>query len=244
MKKIIIAFLGISLLGQVLNAQEVDESLTFVYLPDNSVVYTENLWMSNGDVIDKSNKKRLYSMYDTRFINAENGFFANTTKVSKRKVPDLAKRIIKGDLNLFESQLIYADRVGTQGAILNPKKYYNYFNKGYEEVKRVSYKSLYPLMSKNTESLAYLDKYRSTQNTGRALYFAGYAAQMGGFYMLFKGMEVKMWNNSAFSTGKHIVLPLGIFLSGFGMQLANNWFNAKKNEYLQKSFMIYNGIKE
>ena len=242
MKKLVITFLSIFLLSQVSHAQ-IDESHTFVYLNNDKVDYSDSIWLLNGEVIKKSNNRKFHKMEEIRFINAENGFFSNTLNIGSRRSPLLAKRTIKGDINLFESQTIYVENGyapgAVQGGLFTKKKYYNYFNKGYETLKPVSYKALYPLFSKNHESMVYLDKYRSANIYEHAFIVAEWGFYASSVYLGIRSVN----NNSNSSLVKSSLLPFGALLTGYGMRLVSNWFGAKKNEHLHEAFINYDGIK-
>jgi len=231
---------------QVLVAQ-VDESRTFMYLQNDSIVYVKDLRFEDGYFINKSDNKKFHSKHEIRFVNAENGFFANVENVGSRRAPDLAKRTIKADINLFESQTIYVDNAyapgATQGALFTKKKYYNYFNKGYEHLTRASYKTLYPIFSTNSESMVYLNKYRTANIYEHVFNIAQWGAYAGGFYLVFYSFQHNSKNGSNFSPARSLILPLVVLLPGYGMRMVSNWFGAKKNEHLHESFVIYDGIK-
>ncbi len=246
MRKLVIIFLSIFLLSQVSHAQ-IDESHTFVYLNNDKVDYSDSIWLLNGEVIKKSNNRKFHKIEEIRFINAENGFFSNTLNIGSRRSPLLAKRTIKGDINLFESQTIYVENGyapgAVQGGLFTKKKYYNYFNKGYETLKPVSYKALYPLFSKNHESMVYLDKYRNANINEHIFNIGQWVVYAGSFYLVYNSFQHNSKRDANFSPARSLILPLVFLLPGYGMRLVSNWFGTKKNEHLHEAFINYDGIK-
>jgi len=223
---------------------QVDETRGFVFLRNGQVVYNEHFWMRQGALINNATDRQNIKPKDIKFVNAENGFFAYTKGIRRWGAPHVAKRTISGQINLFESQIIYIEDgfYGSPGSLFTKKKYYNYYNTAYSDIQRVSYKALYPSFSSNPESLAYLNRYRSAHIWQHTLNTTGYLMQVGAGVLILVNILPDLKNNSSTFSGSSFILPIGIALTGYGFSLTSNVFGAKKTEHLRRAFIKYNGI--
>jgi len=244
MKKIFILIILFLLLSNYIQAQ-VDESRPFLISKGNKILYGERVHINRYNrALETDIDKRLFNHKDLLFVNADNGFFVYTRGVRYFRAPYMAKRTIKGNLNLFESQIVYVESMhatsAEQSSLFNRKKYFNYFNSGYDNIQRANYKNLYPHMMKNSESLRYLEDYRKAHIAHHSLQVTTYAVYIGSFVLLTKGMDIALRDKDNLNTGKHIILPISILLAGVGVQITSNWFGEQKNLHMRNAFRTYN----
>ncbi len=160
---------------------QVDESRNFIYLYSDSVIYAENVRLRT-DFFDafqlRADSKRI-PIQQVKFFNNDEGFFANTKKLNATGQVRLSVRTEDGRINLFEERSFntFNNRRHT---------YYEgsrdrvdirmFYNKGYDDLKKVNYKNLKIDMADRFESLDLLEGYRKNTNTSKALYAAGTAS--------------------------------------------------------------------
>lgn len=171
MKKLLIIFLTC----HSLNAEaQVNESNNFVYLYSDSVIYANNIRLRS----DFFNSKQLrvdskpMSLTQVKFFKSDEGFFANTSKLNTWKTKGLAERVIEGKINLFQER--------TYKSYFNNGPYMHhssptvdirmFYNKGYNNLKKVNYRNLKMDMADDLESLDLLEGYRKSVKTSKALY--------------------------------------------------------------------------
>ena len=170
-----------------LNARaQVDESKNFLYLYSDSVVYANRLTMrpDYGGFWQIRTDSRKFPSTQVKFFNNENGFFANTRKANFLGETTFSERVIMGRINLFRETVYdeqyyhrrYNHRPVAQQSV-NVKMYYN---KGYGDLKKVSYRNLRDDMADHPESLDLLDGYRKSLNTRNTLYVSAGVALLAG----------------------------------------------------------------
>ncbi len=156
---------------------QVDESRNYLYLFSDSVIY--------GRIIQykKQFVKPYFLINSTKvkpdlvkFCKNETGFYANLKNLNTWSSPDFAQRIRKGKINLYESRVIYTNGM--------PKKIYNYYNKGFGDLKKANYENLHIDLSDNPESEKYLDKYKSFRDGEVLSAIIGGVAVIAGFATL------------------------------------------------------------
>ncbi len=131
---------------------------------------------------------------NVKFFKNERGFYANTKFINFSGHTDFTTRIIKGRVNLYETEKIrygsYSRGKYFYGPTVMTKKIKNYYNIGFRELKNVNYRNLSIDLSGNPESMTYLKKFKSISNTQSILYVAGGALIAGGVISLLnKDME-------------------------------------------------------
>jgi len=251
MKKIAL-FLAALMLHSIIALSQTDEKKTFVVLKDGSIKYHDNIWLKNYSVYSNTENKEIYPFNDFKFVNAENGFYANTSNVRNRKAPFIAKKTIDGEVNFFESQtiILYSNSTytsgNTEGSLLRPKSYYNYYNTGFNDILPVSYDKLKVLFSSNIESVNILEKSRKDYSIGKTFNIASAAIQITGSALFIYNMfQIR---NSTFPKDKKefykpFIVSASIVLTGSFVGFGKNVYYAKANESLREAFFSYNGIE-
>ncbi|MDD3875332.1 MAG: hypothetical protein PHT69_01805 [Bacteroidales bacterium] len=249
MKKLLVIFTFFLLHGFIAMSQAVERE-TFVILNDGTIKYHDNIWLKNYGVFSNSENKEIYPYDDFKFVYTENGFFANTSKVRKRKAPYIAKRTISGEVNMFESQIITVNSSyvsgASEGSLLRPKSYFNYYNTGVNDILPINYDNLNVLFSTNAESIDFLEQSRKAHSIGKTFRIASSA-------LIYTGSALFLYNmflvrNRSFQTNqtdffKPFIFSVSIALTGSLVGLGKNVYYAKANEYLREAFITYNGIE-
>ena len=166
---------------------QVRHSENFVYLYSDSVIYASNIRLRPDffNSLQLRADSRRIPLEQVKFFNNENGFFANTRKLNFGRVTDFAERIVDGKINIFQLRsydpLIddrgYRER-GRRREAISIEMYYN---KGYADLKKVSYTNLKMEMAGNMQAMDLLEGYRRSINTSRTLYVAAGASLVGSF---------------------------------------------------------------
>jgi len=174
-----------------LNARaQVDESKDFLYLYSDSVVFAKKVTLRT-DFFDswqlRADSKRVPTA-QVKFFNNKDGFFANTRKLTFGRESEFTERIIEGRINLFQEwtydPLSYDRRSIYRARRAQQIDFRMYYNKGYDDLKNVSYTNLKADMSDNKESMNLLSSYRKSINASRAMYIAGGASLVAGIVSL------------------------------------------------------------
>lgn len=117
------------------------------------------------------------SLRNVRFLHTDEGFFASMSERPGLGREPLAERVIKSRINIFAERPYrywgYAGRYGYNRRHRNSDNGVNmrmYFNKGYDELHKVSYRNLSLAMADDTESIDLLKGYRRSMNASTALY--------------------------------------------------------------------------
>ncbi len=170
-----------------LNARaQVDESKNFLYLYSDSVVYGNRVTMrpDYGGFWQIRSDSRRFPSEQVKFFNNENGFFANTRKINFLGAVTFSERVIAGRINLFQQTVydegFYGRRYFHRPMVQQPVDVRMYYNKGYGDLKKVSYRNLKADMADRPESLDFLTAYRKSLNTRNMLYVGAGAAVLAG----------------------------------------------------------------
>lgn len=237
-----------------LNARaQVDESKNFLYLYSDSVVYGKRVSIRPG--FDgfwqvRADSRRVPSG-QVKFFNNENGFFANTRKASFLGEPTFSERVITGKINLFQQTLydeeFYNRRYRHRHMAQQPVDARMYYNKGYGDLKQVSYRNLSEDMADRPESLDMLAAYRKSLNTRNMLYVGGGAALLAGLVtFVMDGTKSSKFVGSGFN--KTLVEPktIGIGTSfallgiGGGLSVAGFLVQRSGSRHLENAIDAYN----
>ena len=170
-----------------LNARaQVDESKNFLYLYSDSVVYGKRVTVRPdyaGFWQIRADSKRI-SAERVKFFNNENGFFANTRKTTLLGEATFSERVIMGRINLFRQTIYdeeyYGGRYRHRPVAQQPVDVHMYYNKGYGDLKKVSYANLKADMADRPASLDFLNAYRKSLNNRNLLYVGAGAALLAG----------------------------------------------------------------
>jgi hypothetical protein len=237
MKKIIL-FLTAILSTQLFLAQ-VDESKNYAYLFDGTIQYgniVEFRWgFLQAPKILVDNKE--IPVYNVKFYKSETGFFGNVG--NKNGSGAFAQRERKGKVNLYkliQTQSTGPTYYGGMGGAGGMGGYYMpgsttrsvsyYYNKGFDDLKRVTYKDLMVDLVENKTSVLHLSYYKKARNSQNACSLAGLGAVLaGGAYALY--------------TGDLRGMLVG-FGGGIGFAIVGAGFGSTKNKHLKAAIDAYN----
>lgn len=182
-------------------------------------------------------------------------FFANTRKQTLISNAEFAERIVEGKINLFQevsyqpylNDYNYRSRYRPQGTV----DIRMYYNKGFEDLKKVSYQNLKTDMANNQESMYFLKNYRKSINTCTALYVrAGASIVASLITFLVTGRNGQKFTGSAgfpgqnFApepfkspnyTGSYVLMGLGT-----GLAIGGYVVNAAGSRHLENAVNAYN----
>lgn len=235
-----------------LNARsQTDESRNFIYLNSDSVIHADRIRLRTdfgGSLVLRADSRRV-PLEQVKFFNNEDGFFANTRKTNLFAGNSFSERIVKGKINLYQEVAYdpvpfeldyYRFRDGVPRAISTSM----FYNKGFSDVKKVSYASLKMDMADNPKSLDFLESYRKKKQMGAMMYVAAGVAILGSFIDFFSGDKMKIDHNfpskGISSSGKsHTATFLLMGVSG-GLVLGGYLTQASANREIEKAIDAYN----
>jgi len=247
MKKLLI--LVMACYGLNARSQQLNESRNFLYFYSDSTVYAQKIRLRpdfSGGWSLRADARRV-PVSQVKFFNNQDGFFANTRRLSLLGEATFAERIIEGKVNLYQ-EVVYDD-VPIEGEYYGFRDYRRqavnsrmFINKGYADLKKVNYRNLNEAMADNPKSLALLRRYRNAQITGIAMYVAAGAAIIAsGITLMAEGKQV----GTTFGgmpkyegrnyTGSFVLLGLGAGLSIGGYFIGQS---GKKN--IERAIDNYN----
>ncbi len=181
-----------------------------------------------------------------KFYKTESGFYGSITNLKGSRKPEFALRVRRGNLNLFEIEKTNMapgfHSVGPHGAMVAsaPVGYStktNYYNIGFGDLKKASYKNLSIDLKDNPKSLLYLNKYKANRGPITVMYIVGGAVSAIGAITLYNKTkdpdvtpEPNVTANVVAFLGGGVIIGIG----GFASQ-----FNDKN---LVKAIDVYNGL--
>ena len=171
-----------------LNAHaQVQEPGNFIYLYSDSVIHAKTIRI-RPDIYNslqiRADSKRI-PVDKVKFFQTQDGFFANTKKLNHYAMSAFTERIIEGRINLYQ-QVSYDPFLVDDGfrfrnrrpnSVVDSRMFYN---KGYEDIRKVSYANLMRDMSDRPESMQLLAGYRKSMNTTKVLYISAGASVLAG----------------------------------------------------------------
>ena len=227
MKKLLI--LVLACYGLNARSQQLNESRNFLYFYSDSTVYAQKIRLRpdfSGGWSLRADSRRV-PVAQVKFFNNQDGFFANTRRLSLLGEATFAERIIEGKINLYQ-EVLY-DNVPIEGEYYGFRDYRRqavntrmFFNKGYSDLERVNYRNLNEAMADNPKSLALLREYKSRKSLGIVMYVAAGAAIIASGITLMSNSGFKQ-SSTGFGgmpkyedrsyTGSFVLLGLGAGLS-------------------------------
>lgn len=164
---------------------QADESRNFVLFHSDSILYAERVRLRPdmfNELVLRADTKRI-PLRNVKFFNSDDGFFATMRRLPGLGNEQLAERVIEGRINIFmERPYQYRDY---RRPYRSKQRYRNndsgvnlrmYFNKGYDDLKKVNYRNLNSAMADDPESIDLLRGYRQSINSSKALYAAAGAS--------------------------------------------------------------------
>ena len=229
-----------------LNARsQTDESRNFIYLNSDSVIQADRVRLRpdfGGSLVLRADSRRV-PLEQVKFFNNEDGFFANTRKTNLFAINSFSERIVKGKINLYQEvaydpvpyELDYYRFRDRAPRAISTRMFYN---KGYSDVKKVSYASLKMDMADHPQSLDFLESYRKGKQLGTIFYVAAGTAIVAGLVNF-----AIAGNNQNFSIGSFERSYVGSLLligAGAGLSLGGYLKRAEANRQMEKAIDAYN----
>ncbi|WP_107216198.1 hypothetical protein [Pedobacter yulinensis] len=215
----------------------------YLYLYSDSLVQAERIRL-RADALNsfyfRADSRRVPAS-QVKFFSSDEGFFANTRRLNLANVSSFSERILEGRLNLYQQQPYLGDvgsgYYGRRRPVPEMVDTRMYYNKGFEDLKRVSYANLSGDLADNPQSLAILERYRQKRRTSTIMYGAAGAAILGGLAaFLVTGA------NTNLSAGRRPQFGASLLLLGIGSGLAVGGYTtgASAGRHLEDAVDHYN----
>lgn len=234
-----------------LNARsQTDESRNFIYLNSDSVIQADRIRLRpdfGGSLVLRADSRRV-PLEQVKFFNNEDGFFANTRKTNLFAINSFSERIVKGKINLYQEvsydpvpyELDYYRFRDRAPHVISTRMFYN---KGYSDVKKVSYASLKMDMANHPKSLDFLESYRKGKQVSTVMYVASGVAILAGL-INFVGGSSREFNQSSFastsSLGKSYAGSLLLIGAGAGLAAGGYLKQASASREIERAIEAYN----
>lgn len=219
---------------------------SFLYTYSNQIIsgkiiYHKKTLLEDSYFLIGSKK---YSSSIVKFYKNETCFYANTRDVSFSGSSIFAERIRKGRINLYEhettssSPTYYSASAGMYTSGISTKKINNYYNKGFVDLKKTSYKNLVYDLDDNIESSIYLKKYKSVRDAQTILYIAGGVTLISGLATLIH--KTKDWDGSDSEPEPNVtgsIVAIGLGASCFWVSY---FISFSKPKHLRNAIDFYN----
>lgn len=242
MKKLLI--IAMACYGLSARAQR-HESKDFLHLYSDSIIYADNIKFRpdfSGILRVKADNRNV-PIGQVKFLNTKDGFFANTRKMGLMHTEGFAERIIDGRINVFlERSLTYAPfiynpqhthethYVPSPPPSINSNKYYN---KGYDDLKKLNYTNLKRDMADNPQAIDMLGAYRRSINTTKLFYVAGAASLVAAMFVATSEGK-NAYSSANFNAG------VGLGVLGLGLVTGGYFMTAPANQKLEAAIDTYN----
>lgn len=200
---------------QELTYGQADESKNFLYLKSDSVIYGTNIYYKTR------NFGSSYFLVDSvkinpinvKFYKTKSGFYGRSDNMEVN--PVFAVRVIKSKINIYKTDTLYssyrfypsATGMSSSGLVINKQHFYN---KGYGDLKKMSYRNMKADLSDNPESSLHLNKCKTVRRNTTVLYSAGFALIVGGLVgLIAKTSNVPENSPEPNLTGNFVAMGLG-----------------------------------
>ncbi|RPH31717.1 MAG: hypothetical protein EHM93_12275 [Bacteroidales bacterium] len=236
-----LALLQIMIFGQSVMAQE-----NFIYLFDGTQVKSRIV-----DIRDPFTKKSYfiadsgrYSAELVKFYSNENGFFANTRRLNFSGSSIFISRVIVGKVNLYERVKLHATpgNFGTNG-VYSPGAtgvtIKNYYNIGFGDLRKATYKNLAMDLGDNPESMKNLAKYHNYTRVQTVMSIIGGALIASGiisYYIKTKDVNYDDPNHK----DPDVKPSIGFIVAGAGCIGVSYYISFPKRDRLKRVVENYN----
>lgn len=235
-----------TLASYVVFSQTDSTNIRFVYLftgekIKSEVVEFRDQFMGSGYFLVG---KEQYSADLVKFYKDAKGFYANTKRLNVASKSVFSKRIISGRVNLFEQEKMYTtpsyiDVAGTYNPGTSSKTIKNYYNKGFGDLKKATYKNLKIDLADSPESIEYLSKYRKYKNVQIVLSIVGGALIVSGITTYFiKTSDVD--RNAPNYKEPNTTPNMLVAVAGGGLVGFSYYLSFPKRDKLKKAIDAYN----
>ena len=242
MKKIFYLIISLVVLQGTVFGQ-VNESKDFLYFFTDSVVYGNVEYKTPFLDTDHFllNSKRI-ALENVKFYKNQTRFFANTKNVNFWRTSTFSECIRKGKINLYEKVKVntspgHFTASGVYMGGTSSVTILNYYNKGFDDLKKANYTNLSLDLADNSESMKHLLKYKKVQNTETSFWVAGGAAILVGFVTLVNKTYDVDYDTEPSPNVSANLATIGI---GAGCCLVSYIISFSKPEHLRKAVDVYN----
>lgn len=211
---------------------QLHESRDFLYLYSDSVIYARDIKLRpdfSGYLRLRADSKYV-SAEQVKFFNNKDGFFANTRKLNLLGTTAFSERIVEGRINVFQERSYDPENYS---AHLYHRRFRRsaepaidvsmYYNKGYNDLKKLNYRNLKYDMSDHQESMEMLHSYRKSMNTTKMLYVAAGASLIAGFLNFATASDRKSLSSANFALSTTLMgIGLGFAAGGYLSHLSGN----------------------
>ena len=167
MKKIaLISFLIIC--SESLTFGQAEKNKNFIYTYSDSLVFGKTIEYKQaflGSSYFLVDSKKIQSDL-VKFYKNESGFYANSKTINFSGTSSFSKRIRKGNINLFEKVTTsyhpghFNSATGMFAGGMANSSIKNYYNKGFDDLKKANFQNLSLDLADNPASMFYLDKFK------------------------------------------------------------------------------------
>lgn len=235
---------------------QVRQNSNFIYLYSDSIVYANSIRLRPdfSNVLQLRVDQKRYAIQQVKFFNNEDGFFANTKKLSPFGISEFCERIIEGRINFFRQVTYDSDRYDRGYRLRNRRQdvvdIRMFYNKGYGDLKKANYANLMQDMADRTESMDLLASYRKKRNTSTILYVAAGASLVASLVSFVstgkQKQDLPLFNGnygrpSNFNDNRSNFAPsFGLMGAGLGLAVAGYLVGLQGSRQLENAVDAYN----
>ena len=163
---------------------------------------------------------------------------ANTRNLNPSGTSVFVPRITKGNINLYEREVYVQHSSPTGFGFYGGKRIDNYYNIGFNELKKANYKNLNLDLADNPESMLHLNKYKSLRNTETGLYVAGGTLLVLGFATVMH--KTKDWDGTDAMPKPNVTANVVVFFAGGICIGTGALLNLSKPKHIKNAISAYN----
>ena len=224
-----------------LNARaQVDDSKDFIYTYSDSLINAGRVSLRpgvGGDWQLRADSRKV-PIGNVKFFNNKDGFFANSRKLNLFGGSEFSERIIEGKINLYREidfdPAVFESgrwrRTSAEPSITQSL----YYNKGFEDLKRVNYRNLRADMTDNPVSMDLLAGYRKSITTSKIMYVTAGAAIIAGMATFLAKGDADIHSNPNF-TSSFVLLG-----GGFGVAVGGFFVHLSASKNIERAIDNYN----
>jgi len=223
-------------------AQNIDETKSYIYTKEDKLIYGKKIvyktpfLATNYFLVDTIKHKPT----DVKFYKNSKGFFANVSYQVGLGPTGFAERVSKGKLNLYKKEVSMYNpgHMGPHGMMMGggfSQNTIQYYNRGFEELKKAKYKYLVKDLADNANSMKLLGKYKKNRNIATGLYIAGAAVGITGLVGF-----IKKTSNTAGKPEQDTSVNTTLMISGVGTMLVGSIFSFSLNKKVEDAIDAYN----
>ena len=179
-----------------------------------------------------------------KFYKDETGFYANTKDLNFTGSSVFTERIRRGKINLYEEETTnyhagYLNpSTGMYGGGMVTTRIKNYYNIGFEELKKANYQNLSRDLIDNPESMMYLYKFKSIRDAQTVLGIVGGGLIIAGFATLVN--KTKDWDGSDKQPEPKVTANIATICIGAGCLWTTYFMHFAKPKQLRRAIDAYN----